>query len=263
MATDFQHKSWDYLSKLWAATGHLPLHAFDAWVFAVSEPAFLAALAVNENINEKEALIHKIGEELPIIWELVRVTDWVNALLVLKSSLMEKIDEEDIEIVTQILKRRIIDISQISPALSAMEDILKRDLFDEVSESTKLMRFPIGGILGKTIEAKFEKLKREHADEDWPVLLGPTITEITMRLPESIRMLVPIKVKHRVSVGLLPIVLAWRANTDEEYGWTGEPVNLFKLGVISDFNRDWYSSVFGLVTAWLHEQNKVRDPDNG
>ena len=45
MATDFQHKSWDYLSKLWAATGHLPLHAFDAWVFAVSEPAFLAALA--------------------------------------------------------------------------------------------------------------------------------------------------------------------------------------------------------------------------
>jgi len=260
MATDFQHKSWDYLSKLWAATRHLPLHTFDAWVFAVSEPAFLAALAVNESITEKDALLQKIGEELPIIWELVRVSDWVNALLVLKGDLTGRVDEEDIEIVVQILQRRIKEVSRLSPALSALEDILIRELFDEVSESTRLMQLPIEAILSGAVANKYEQLKREHADDEWPVLLSPQITEIaTKNLPEKIRTLVPIRVEYRVSVGLLPIILAWRANTNDDYGWIGEPVNLFKLGVISDFDHEWFSTVYGLVTAWIHEQVRKRE----
>ena len=54
------------------------------------------------------------------------------------------------------------------------------------------------------------------------------------------------------------MIMAWRANTDDDYGWIGEPVNLFKLRVVSDFDRDWFNTVFGLVVAWIHEQNKIR-----
>ncbi len=264
MAGDFQHKSWDYLAKLWGATQHLPINTFDVWVLAVSEPKFLAALTVNGNFSKKGLLLNKMTDELPIVWALVRVIDWVDALLALRETFPVAEDEEEAEVVDQILISRIESISTISTSLIQIAHVLKREMFDIESEATKLMRMPFEGVLGHSVTTLYEKLKRTHADDSWPEVLDKDINDIVMQgLPEKVRTMVPVRLKHQVSVAMLPVILAWRANTDDDYGWMGQPVNLFKLEMIADFDRDWFDRVFGMVVAWLHEQNKVRISADG
>lgn len=80
LATDYQHREWDYIESVYAHTGHLPLSSMDIWRVFRTQPEGLVALALrqSESIGHDESLqlMGRMSRELGVVWESVPLAVW-------------------------------------------------------------------------------------------------------------------------------------------------------------------------------------------
>jgi len=266
MTHDLEHRSWDYLSYLSEATKHLPLPTLDVWCIAVSEPEFLATLLVKSDYDE---VIGRLEDELPIIWELVRVNDWCRALSALKAQYSRRLgdevgvlDDDGREILEAVLDRRIDYIANMSPSMTNMGQILGVNVLGRESKELGVMELPMEAIVKPTLENAFQETMRRNAESQWPVLLSPQINALYQELPEELHNLIQIHRDFRAVTAYMPILLAWRTNTRVDYGWLGRAVNIFKLQQIRNFDEDWFSTAFKFLSAWLSRHSAITEQDS-
>lgn len=258
MSNDLEHRSWQYLSHLWDVSQHLPLATFDLWRLSVSEPAFLAALLVQGYLE----VIQRLEEELPIIWELVRISDWASALSSYKASYERRLkgesgqlDIDDLEIVESMLCKRMNAIADISYSMKNMGVILTDLLLGKRTKELELMKLPIDGIVKPRIEAAFQNMLRRNSNRSkWPKFLNIQIKDIFQKFPRDLRDLIDVPLEFQEATAYLPLILAWRINTGADYGWLGREVNIFKLAQIRNFDEEWFSNAFEDICIWLSQQ---------
>lgn len=249
MATNLDHNSWDYLINLWEKTNHLPLTTFDVWRFASSEPSFLASLFV----KGQGRIVERLEAELPVIWELVKISDWMQALTLYRLNISEKLEDDDL--VNEILAKRIKSIEALSPSLISTGKILRSQLFGESClELVKLNNMPVNVFLAPQLKEEYQKLFRRQADNDWPEVLAGYFYQKMESLPKQYSSLITINDNCQTAVTHLPWVLAWRALDPEPSDWPNLPSEVFKIQQLIRFDDDWFSAAFQFLSAWLSQQ---------
>lgn len=257
MANDLEHKSWGYLANLVDKTEHLPLAAFDVWRVCVSEPKFLAALIVQTGF---ENLVARLQSELPIIWELVHLKDWISVVESVRTKVISSLsvdgaslDDSEAALVVSIINKKIDAINDLSVSMNSLALVLRKTILGEESPELSAMSLPVDMILtGALNECKNELFQRQ-ADNQWPEMLSASIDEFYESLPSDLHGLVSSPSKFRRPVLLLPILLAWRMNVSAYYGWLGNTGNIFKVDQLKAFDEDWFNTVFNYASGWISQ----------
>lgn len=250
MANDLEHRSWDYLANLWKKTKHLPLATFDLWRLSINDPSFLASLL----IKDKSGIVERLEAELPVIWELVKISDWVKSFSLYKQGLISKLDDE--ELADELLSKKIADLEIKSPSLISIGKILKLQLLGESCQELMALRsVPVEAFLAPQLKEEYQNLLRRQADNDWPELLSGYLYQHNQCLPDIYTRLIPTNHSFQVAVTNLPWVLAWISLSSDSSEWPALPSEIFKIQQLIRFDEDWFTAAFQYLSAWLSQQD--------
>ena len=247
MAHEPDHRSWDYLDHLWHKTQHLPLSTFDLWRLSLGEPAFLASLF----IRGQNAMLDQLQRELPVIWELVRVADWQQALTRYRTNLASKLRDE--ELAAELLVKKIQALEKLGPSLPSIGKILRQRLLDEQCQELAALKMPIEVFLGPRLNEEHQNLLRRQADSEWPERLSSYIFHQLQGLPADYRSLIQTSHPHQKAVTFLPWMMAWKSLAAESDKWPGTPAEVFNIQQVIRFDEDWFSAAFQYLAGWLSQ----------
>ena len=257
MSRDLDHHGWDYLSHLIDKCGHLPLATFGIWRVSVTKPGFLAALFVKSGF---ENMIARLEGELPIIWELVRVSDWASVLKEYRNKLVASLSDEnalgesDQEDINRMLGRKIDAIGALSVSMQCVAKILRTSIIGERDKEIELMKMPMNEIFKPQVRNEQQGLlRRQYSRNEWPQMLGQQIESLASELPDELQELIEVYNDFQRPVLLLPVILAWRVNTKANYGWSGSAVDIFKIEQLKNFDEDWFNAVFNFASGWISQ----------
>lgn len=250
MANDLEHRSWDYLANLWKKTKHLPLTTFDLWRLSINEPSFLASLL----IKDKSGIVERLETELPVIWELVKISDWVKSFSLYRQGLVSRLDDE--ELADELLSKKISDLEIKSPSLISIGKILRLRLLGKSCQELMALRsVPVEAFLAPQLKEEYQNLLRRQANNDWPEVLSGYLYQHNQRLPNIYTRLIPTNHSFQVAVTNLPWVLAWISLSSEPSEWPTLPSEIFKIQQLIRFDEDWFTAAFQYLSAWLSQQD--------
>ncbi len=251
MASDLNHKSWNYLNNLWEKTYHLPTPTFDIWKIAISEPSFIASLLLHNH----EDIVEKLENELPLLWELVPLDDWKKALLLWKNKFSESLGEEQ-DLITKLLQKKIEKIELLTSSMGGIGKILRLELLGQNSPELQA----IDKILRPQIENELQGLLRRKADTDWPILLSSQITSYYQELNHGYRMLLQTPHQFQQAIIFLPAILAWDMLSEDGFLRSSpSAVAIFKIKQLKSFDEDWFNTIFQYLSVWLYQHNKEKE----
>lgn len=251
MAGDMGHKSWGYLDCLWSKTSHLPMVTFDIWKLAISETKFLACLL----IQDYDEIVEKLESELPLIWELVYLQDWEQALNSYKSKIMVGLGDDDNELINELLSKKIEKIKSLSDSMFSTVDILRSKILGEETKELRTMQLPVDIMLKPALQNNLQDLLRRRSDSEWPMVLAKYINSRCREFPDQYTTLLPIPNPFQGAVVHLPLLLAWRLLSAGTTDWPSEATEIFKLQQIKQFDEDWFKAAFQYLSGWLSQQN--------
>ena len=252
MAGDLEHKSWSYLSHLWQKSSHLTMNTFDVWKLAVSETVFLASLLITGN----DDIVEKLENELPLMWELVKLSDWENSLNLYKEKLLKSLDDDE-ELVIELIRKKIQIVESLSYSMMSVGKILRFKLLNEYSPELMAMKLPVSEFLKPRLNEAHQELLRRHAESSWPIILSGLLMKQRKMLPKSYSSLLETHHDFQQAVIFLPLVLAWRVLFCNESDWPMSTVELFKIQQLKDFDEDWFSIAFQFLSGWLSQQDNM------
>lgn len=252
MSVDLNHKSWSYLTSLWKKSSHLSMSTFDIWKIATSEAGFLACLLISGS-NE---IIEKLESDLPLIWELVRLEDWENALELYKEKITEGLGD-DKELVRDLIRKKIEKIESLSLSMISIGKILQYKVLNERSPELTAMTLPISVFVKPQLDEAYQGLLRRQADNNWPIILSSYLCNKIKDLPKNYSHLLEVHQDHHRSAVFLPLVLAWKVLSIDNSHWPGSTVDLFKIQQLKEFDEDWFSTAFQYLSGWLSQQEDL------
>jgi len=254
MAGDLKHKSWAYLDNLWQKTSHLPMSTFDVWKVTVNETRFLACLF----ILERHDIIERFEMELPLIWELVQLKDWENALKAYQNKLSMTLGEEDKELINELLQKKIIKIESLGISMVSIGQILRKNILNEKTLAQEVMQQKGTDFFRDyLLNPIFQEILRRHSGNEWPTVLSTTINQRYQKLPSNYSELLQTYQPFQNSVVYLPLILAVRVLSTNEQNWPSSTTELFKIQELKRFDEDWFSTVFQLLSGWISQQNNL------
>ena len=260
MALDVSHQGWKYLEILNERCGHLPLATFDIWRVAVSEPSFLACLIVK---NQFEDVIDRIESELPILWELVHISHWEQALNGYRSYLIQSMchgDESVDEAVHLVIQEFILKIIQriegLGASMQSICTLLKYSVLKIETKELHILRMPFEVFVKGDLEHNFQDMINRNSNSDWPILLQQKIIEKFDLLPSELKSVIKPYHRFQYAASFLPAVLAARLLDDDDVAWLGSAVNTFKLDQLKEFDHQWFASAFQAISGWMYFQGQ-------
>ena len=252
MAGNLKHKSWSYLSNLWQKSNHLPMATFDVWKLAINEMGFLACLFINEN----DDIIDRLEAELPLIWELAHLNDWLNALQLYKDKISEILADDE-ELVEELIHKKIQKIESLGLSMVSIGQILRKNLLNKESPELSAMRQNGKELLKLLVTPLYQDLLRRQAESEWPILLQTLIKKKCQELPNNYIQLLETHNNFHQSVVYLPLILAFRALSENQTDWPSSASELFKIKELKRFDEDWFSTVFQLLSGWISQQKNL------
>jgi hypothetical protein len=250
MVFDPEHRSWRYLDNLFQKTQHLTMATFDVWRVAIRETGFLAVLLV----IDAEGLINKLEEDLLVVWELVSMSEWERALNIYRQKLVRNLEDEP-ELVTQLVKKKIQRIEKLTPAMISTGQILRQRLLKETAHELNVIGFPL--FLQDRLKEEFQNLLHRQADNNWPSLMSGYIEGALSKLPTSYSGLMNTFNDFQKPVTYLPWILAWRAIWGDDDLWPENAAEIFKIRQLREFDEDWFTASYQFLTGWLSQQTDL------
>jgi hypothetical protein len=260
MAQDINHQGWKYLEVLNERCGHLPLATFDIWRVAVSEPSFLAALIVKEQF---ETVVDRFESELPVMWELVHINEWEQALNAYKGYLVQSMTSGDPDIdkaiqsvIQELVLKVIRRIEGLGASMQSICTLLKFSVLNIETKELQILRMPFDLFVKGDLEHSYQDMVNRNSDADWPIMLQQRIVEKFNSLPDEVRHIIRPHHRFQHAVSYLPAVLAARLLDDSDAAWLGSAVNIFKLDLLKEFDQQWFSSAFQAISGWMYFQGQ-------
>jgi hypothetical protein len=251
MCADFEHSSWAYLRHLWKQCNHLPLASFDVWSIAATDTKLLAALVLQMDAS----FTRKLGEELPVFWELIPLKDWLAVFKNYSDYLKQAMgDETD---VFTILETRIKRISYLCASMVMVGRILKQSLCGIADQELIFMKQPVLDNVVGMINCAQQELDRRQADSKWLEVLKPELITHWTKMDKSLQQWLKLEniSDHHRAVVILPVLLAaCCANVNIPETWLGDAAVIFKLKRLKAFDEDWFNAVFNITLAYLSQQ---------
>ena len=247
MAVDSSHSGWEYLRALGAHFKHLPFSTFQVWKESIANSKLLAAMAVHLN----EALLDRLEEELPVMWELITIHEWVQVLQPYQETLLDAVDDE--EIVRNIIDDAIDRIGKLNDVMGTVAKVIRHRVLNEAAQDLQLMQGPgAGAMLAPMVASQRQLLLQRQAESDWPTLLKSEVSGAWRDVPESLSALIQGEQDYRATIVYLPIILVHRLF--QEPTVTMDSLHVFKYRRLKLFDEDWYSAAFNYACGYWSQQ---------
>lgn len=251
MALNPAHPSWSYLDDLWEKTAHLPMSTFDVWRVGSRNKQFLTSLQFRGN----QSICLKLETDFSISWEAINFDDWSTVLNTQLSCLDEQLNDR--KLAREIMVKKIEAIDVFNDALQGMKlhfltlcgqpEALESKIFHSNYDEYRLLM----------IKDQSQRLILRHANSLWPRHLNMGLRAACLELPGSYHKIINSQNRHQESVLYLPIVLAFSFARPDLIEMSLTQADQFKINRLKQFDQDWFSIVFKLVSgnliANLHE----------
>lgn len=247
MAGDSNHRDWTYLSSLWYRFKHLPVSTLPIWKEAVSDDRFLAAMVIYEIFDAQTEMLDRLEDELPVVWELIPLSTWMEILEKYRSELRGKLDDT---IAASIVDDAIKRLSGQDEGLDAVAYVVRQKTLGNSGDAGPEVKPEVAKSL---ISGSYQEMRQRHADEKWPALLEAEIRQAYGELPYWLRDLAPGDVPEvRTAVTYLPFVLAHGLFTGDRF--KRSPDYVFKLRRLKLFDESWYGLAFRCACGFLAQR---------
>jgi hypothetical protein len=248
MVRDFNNPGWEHAEWMSHQTGHLHLAALDLWKsFACSCDA-MAALVFRLGTFHDD-FIARFVEELPFLWELVSLQDWVFAI---------RRDFEQCSGITETTRASVIEscVSGRSELISinsiGMVSVLslarniaagQPDDLERLHSEAQHLAPTYREQMFDGPDSEYQKLLRRHLDDQWP----DHLFEREIRLVAATQfkgLLGKNSIYYRNTVVNLPILLAIHVMGLVDMEWIPTTDLIAKIRLVRDFDTEWFNSIF-------------------
>jgi len=248
MAFDFSHSGWDYLKDLAGITMHLPLSSFDIWSAVVSDHKILVALVLQMD----QTFIEKVTAELPVLWELIALAEWLSVLDVYRLYLSTSLDDN--ALVINLLNSRLEHLTYLPQSMDIVLLLLRlRVTGKNCPELLFLQHENVEGIVIEQIKEIRRDMDRQQADSEWLRYLDNEIEGYWLNMPDIAKVLLNVEgtPKYHLAVLRLPILLAHFCLQTSPVHWSADRLHIFKLKQLKAFDDVWFKTVFDLALGYL------------
>jgi hypothetical protein len=159
-------------------------------------------------------------------------------------------DDADIK---NILGKRIDKLNALSPALSIITQLLKKQLCDLEDEELLFMQSEDAlPLIAEQLEQEQQQLKQRQANRAWTDFLRIQLTAHWQTIPAQTQQLLNLdEAKEHHAVSLLPLLVAHFSLTHVPPQSASE---LFKIRQLKAFDEHWFTTAFTLALAYLSQQ---------
>lgn len=254
LCCDFAHTDWRYLNE---QQNDQPLVENELWTAAILDNRVLVALVLKLDSN----FMRQFVDELPMMWELIPITDWLVVFSRYKNYLAQIVDEADI---TDFLMRAIEKISVLNQSLVTVVQLLKQHLLCSTEQELGFMQ--TNSALS-WLQAELKKEQQELITRHPNVNEGLNLLSTEFNLYRQYALLKPLWDtlcydrdgyqinKMRIPVSLAPMILAHCCLTNLPPEWKNNNTILFKLRQLKAFDEPWFNTVFIWSLAYLSQQS--------
>ncbi|MGV6853109.1 MAG: STY4851/ECs_5259 family protein [bacterium] len=246
MSADLGHESWLYLRDLWEHSDHIPLSTFDVWKLAVQQPKFLACLVVQE--SDLKIDVDELAKELPVVWELVPLNAWQQAVKMLSDKILTSSFGANPEYHVYVIKEAIKTIKSLGSSMDFIVSQLKSMFLKEPANFMQITKAQVEYL----VQEKSQELIKSQQDE-WPQQLHTQILTTLKSCADDVLKFEG--VKERQAVFYLPIVLAYIAVHGIGHEFMN-PRSLFYIRKIKAFNPQWFEFIYNLYVGWFYYQKE-------
>lgn len=235
IACDWQRPDWDQLAAFVSTFGSLPSATFDV-VNALSRNARAAAASLFRCGGSVDAFRRNWRglEQLPFLWEAVRISDWEATANALRSWIIEITTDLQLQkLTTRLLTDVLLKAEeQTTPFVGVLHDLFARTIPYVNTSPTPYMAPHLGPLLISNLREEAQRLLARHDGEWWPTDLDP--------LPhiEAGRFFQGLGVAHHQPVLQLPFALGFAAGSDTQVGLQG--TGLLSLRRARTFDPAWF-----------------------
>jgi len=251
LAMNFCHEDWEKVEQLAGQIGHLPLPTLDLWRHFARSPRGMAALALRFG-SLKPDFITRFAQELPFAWEAIAFADWRSAISELDVQCKNVFGEQSGPVVlAPHLSSRIQLLTSMNGALAFILGIAAKEWLPDTQRDVDLLKYlglQANHILFEGESSKLMKLRRMHAEDDWPEDLKSLWSSIQLD-PRVAPCLHTHNEGYRTWVINIPIILAAQAATTQTIDWFQYADRIHALRNYQAFDPDWFDEAYNQTVA--------------
>lgn len=237
MARDFQHSGWVYLGELKNQFAHLPLSTFEVWKKLVKLPEVLTSSVLRLGLDEAFCL--RLSNELAVVWDLIPVRVWGEALKHYKDYLT------DLGVVDSVSFNEVIPLS-IANQSSELRSYLVKQYRDRT--------YPAETLKG-LLEREYRLLRQRHQDDQWPDDINDTLKGWVRKCQLEQKNWLNVSNNYEYGVLFLPLFIAAvkeeKATVFELHPSEQELMHAYYR--IVEFDYIWFNTVCAILTCYLEE----------
>ncbi|MEL4373255.1 STY4851/ECs_5259 family protein [Shewanella xiamenensis] len=241
MANDWSHSGWMYLKATYSNYGYLPLSTFEVWRHLIRNPKALAVAIFRFECDEK--FVSQLESELPVIWELIELADWCQAICLMRESFIKAGFSEGVleGIISGLISRLALQIP-----------VLEGNIAEFMKRRIKPALLPTQ-VMEEMIDDWYRGLLAQQSENtQWPEELSGQLLECCSgikNMPFEIRAEMP----HHRGVVYAPIYAAAVASgllkQNECIQLSDEVV--FHIRQLRDFDRDWFEPTYRYFVSYF------------
>ena len=264
MVRDPTHPEWPHLVPYIETLGELPATTFDVVDAMAENPAscVYGLLAGQAKLEFRD--LWSAFEELPFMWELVGVQQWIDGVrtwwktyLLRMDALEDSVRDQMVEVYRSTYANTCEQLRLRAPGFSLIHELIARHVFGDRlgsgSSLTNMLAHPSGAgrrFLLDDRKTALQELLRRHADSEWPISDATRVVRgaLLHELPDELAILERFDTRLRrdqISVSCAP-VLAALASTS---GFLLRQEQIFAIRQLKAFDLNWFQRCYDTTLA--------------
>lgn len=253
LAADPGHPDWRQLGCYLDAMERFPPSGFDVLDAMLDCPEAIAAAMVRASRERFQRWWHGL-DQLPFFWATMPVSVWVDAFRRYRDHLEQTLDGLPGVSAAQLVKDQLIRLRDTGSALQGGYQIVAEAVAERVlGRSLDIGELSVARAMGDAlrsgvIERAREDLLRMHADDNWPLVRGPSLRE---RLAPIAHVIgdhwISAPIAHQRSVIDAPVAAAWIAATG--YRTPSMERLPLRLKRLRSFDPHWFDTAYASTLA--------------
>lgn len=234
MANDFNCPEWETFYALTQKLGSLRLSTLDIWLSFIKNTRIMACLVLNSKTDYREEFMQKIEDELPFLWQIIPLSDWIFAFNQLKLKYNEEI--------LQLLFFNKDHPQELLQKYIAPYLVLQQIIFNDPISANQMQYISTAGLFNGE-NSSIQDLFRRHENDEWISLFEELIQNL--RNDKFLLNFLPSYQGYKDSVICLPIILAIQNYTHKPYLF--EDLNseiVLRIRNYRDFDPIWFDEAY-------------------
>lgn len=269
MSENAKHSSWELMAYLLQTFLHLPLSSLDVFRLLGQQPAVAALVLLRSDLPD--GFSRRLSDELGVIWEMLSVDNWRNAIEQLKQYQITLLGKEGAQVAFPILlKPRLEKLANEHPALQWVMDMLLFEFAGQFSDAmidiervkrSKPLNFSQQLWRGKDSPLQNLLLRGHAEDTDWPErgFFEKAVEGFMSDASEQLKSQINRESQaifwlgnpkdFKVSVANIPVLCAIWAVSDTPQTWWDKPEHKMALRKIKAFDPVWFEQAYSQTVA--------------